>query len=105
MECLSKVTETLQQEVVQMKAKGMTLSVSAREVVQYKCVIYQTLQVYNNTNSLMSPKKVGRPFKTNARENRITQRVSMRNRFNTTAGIACSSVLNRVRICHKTGLN
>ncbi len=35
----SKVTETLQQEVVQMKAKGMTLSAIARESGHSKSAI------------------------------------------------------------------
>ncbi len=84
----SKVTEALRQEIVQMKTKGMTLSATAREVGRSKSVISQILLVYNDTNSFKSPKTAGRPHKTNAREDRIIQRISMGNRFNTAAGIA-----------------
>ena len=84
----SKVTETLRQQVVQMKAKGMTLSAIAREVGRSKSVISRILHLYNVTNSFKSPKKAGRPRKTNAREDRVMRRMSMGNRFNTAAGIA-----------------
>ncbi len=67
----SKVTETLQQEVVQMKAKGMTLSASARESGHSKSAISWILQDYNDTNSFKSPKKAGHPRKINAREDRV----------------------------------
>ncbi len=50
------MTETLQQEVIQMKDKGMTLSAIAREVGHSKSVISRILQVYNDsdTNSFKS---------------------------------------------------
>ncbi len=51
----TKVTESLRQEVVQMKAKGMTRSPTAREVGHSKSVILQILQLYNDANS--SPPK------------------------------------------------
>ncbi|KAL7871100.1 hypothetical protein SRHO_G00085970 [Serrasalmus rhombeus] len=86
MESRSKVTETLRQQVVKMKIKGVTLS--AREVGRSKSVISRILHLSNTTNSFKSPKKAGRPQKTNAREDRIMRRISMGNRFNTAAGIA-----------------
>ncbi len=64
----SKVMETLRQEVIQMKAKGMTLSAIAREVGHSKSVISRILQLYNDTNSFKSPKKAGRPPKTKMHE-------------------------------------
>ncbi len=45
----SKVTEALQQEIVQMKAKEMTLSAIAREAGHSKSVISRKLQVCNDT--------------------------------------------------------
>ncbi len=89
MAACSNVTKTLQQEVVQIKAKGMTLSVMAREVSHSKSVISRTLQIYSDNNSFKSPRKAGRPLKTNAQDDRIMQRLSLGNRFNTAAGIAC----------------
>ncbi|KAM4015852.1 uncharacterized protein ACNLHF_002431 isoform 3-T3 [Anomaloglossus baeobatrachus] len=88
MVCRSKVTESLRQQVVQMKAKGVTLSAIAREVGRSKSVISRILRLYNITNSFKSHKKVGRPRKTDAREDMIMQRISMGNCSNTTAGIA-----------------
>ncbi|KAL0150600.1 hypothetical protein M9458_054101 [Cirrhinus mrigala] len=84
----SKVTESLRQQVVQMKAKGMTLSAIARQVGRSKSVISKILNLYNITNSFKSPKKAGRPWKTNTREDRILRRISMGSRFHTAAGIA-----------------
>ena len=84
----SKVTETLRQLVVQIKAKGMTLSAIAREVGRSKSVISRILKTNKDTDSFQSPKKAGRPHKTSAREDRIMRRLSMGNRFNTAAGIA-----------------
>ncbi len=52
-------------------------------------MISRILQLYNDTNSFKSPKKAGRPHKTNAQEERIMQRLSMGNRSSTAAGIAC----------------
>ncbi len=45
----SKVTEALKQEIVQMKAKEMTLSAIAREAGHSKSVISRKLQVCNDT--------------------------------------------------------
>ncbi|KAF7702952.1 hypothetical protein HF521_021959, partial [Silurus meridionalis] len=84
----SKVTESLRQQVVQMKAKGTTLSAIARQVGPSKSVISRILNLYNITNSLKSAKKAGRPRKTYTREDRILRRISMGNRFHTAAGIA-----------------
>ncbi|KAI5608182.1 hypothetical protein C0J50_9566, partial [Silurus asotus] len=84
----SKVTESLRQQVVQMKAKGMTLSAIARQVDPSKSVISRILNLYNITNSFKSAKKAGRPQKTNTREDRILRRISMGNRFHTAVGIA-----------------
>lgn len=81
------MTETIWHQVVQMKAKGMTLSAIAREVGCSKSVISRILKLYKDTNSFMSPKKAGRPHKTNAREDRTMRRLSMGNRFNTAIGI------------------
>ncbi len=61
----------------------------AREAGHSKSVISRILHLYNVTNSFKSPKKAGCPQKTNAWEDRIMQRISMGNRFNTAAGIAC----------------
>ncbi len=75
---LSKVTETLRQQVVQMKANSSKRSWS----------ISRILHLYNVTNSFKSPKKAGHPRKINAQGDRIMQKISMGNRFNTAAGIA-----------------
>ncbi len=69
------MTETLRQEVVQMKAKGSTLLATAIEVGCSRSVTITILQVYNNTNSFKSPKKAGCQHKTNAQE-RIMQSLS-----------------------------
>lgn len=84
----SKVTEGLWKQVVQMKTKGMTLSAIARQVDRSKSVISRILHLYKTTNSFKSPKKAGRPRKTNAREDRSLRRMAMGNRFHTAAGIA-----------------
>ncbi len=44
---------------------------------------------HNDTNSFKSPKKAGHPYKTNAQEDRIMQKRSVGNQFNTAARIAC----------------
>lgn len=82
----SKMTETLQKDVVQMKAEGMTLPVIVREAGHSISVISKFLQLYNYTNSFNFPKKAGHPSKT--QEDRIMHILLKGNRFNTTAGIA-----------------
>ncbi len=73
----SSVTETLGQEVVQMKVKEITLSAIAWEVGHSKSVISQILHVFNDTNQFKSPNTASCPSKTNAREDRIMQRLSI----------------------------
>ena len=82
------MTETLRQQVVQMKAKGMTLSAIAREVGHSKSVISRILKLYKETDSFKSPQKAGRPRKTRSCEDGIMRRLSVGNQFNTAAGIA-----------------
>ena len=71
-----------------MKAEGMTLSAIASEVHCSMSVISRRLTLYNDTNTFKSPKNAGCPCKTNVQENRMIRRLSMRNPFNTAAGIA-----------------
>ncbi|KAI5107439.1 interleukin-1 receptor type 1-like [Silurus meridionalis] len=102
----SKVNESLRQQDVQMKAKGMTLSAITRQVGHSKSVISRILKLYNITNSFKSAKKAGRPRKTNTREDRKLRRIIMGNRFHTAAGIAhqfsaeqCLSFTEHLEIC------
>ncbi len=85
----SKVTETLRQEAVQMKAKGMKISFIAREVGRSKSGISRILQHYNDTNS-SPPKAWSSTYSIkNAWEDRLMRRPLAGNGFNTAAGIAC----------------
>ncbi|KAI5103575.1 carbonic anhydrase-related protein 10 precursor [Silurus meridionalis] len=54
----SKVTESLRQQVLQMKAKGMSISAIARQVGRSKSVISRILNFYNITNSFKSPRRL-----------------------------------------------
>lgn len=73
-----KVTETLQQQVVQMKAKGLTLSAIAREDDHSKVCGFQ------NSASL----RHSRPTKDKCTRPEMMQRISMVDWFETAAGIA-----------------
>lgn len=84
----SKVTEALCRQVVQMKSDGLPVSAIAREVGRSKSVISRILKLYNDTKSFKSRKKAGRPRKASPREDRLIQRLSMGDRFDTAAGIS-----------------
>lgn len=73
------------QQVVLMKAKGITLSAIAKEAGHFRSVISRVLQLYKDTNSFKSPKYAGRPRKTNAQEHRIMEKPLIGNWFNTAA--------------------
>ena len=68
-----------------MKAKEMTLSAITREVSCSKSVISRILHLYNVTKSFKSPERPGCLRKTNAKEDRMMQRISVGTWFPTAA--------------------
>ena len=71
-----------------MKSGGPSLSVIERDVGRSKIVILRILKLHNDTNSFNSTKKPGRLRKTSLREDRMIQRLSMGDLFDTVAGIS-----------------
>ncbi len=93
------MTETLRQEVVPMKDKGMTLSAIAREVGHSKSVISRILQVYNDsdTNSFKSPKRL--VIHVRQMHDRIMQRLLTGLGSTLQMELLTSSAMNKIWIC------
>lgn len=83
------VTETLWQQVAQMKPKKTLLAI-ARKVGVSKSVIFRILNLYNGSSSFKFPQKAGQPWTKNTWENMKMQRILMGSQFNAAAN--CSMV-------------
>ena len=83
-----QVNETLRANAVNLRKQGFTITSIANQLNRSKSVISRIVKLYNETGRLRSPKKVGRPRKTSPREDRIMQRLSLKDRFQSAAGIS-----------------
>ncbi|KAF2343643.1 Transposase Tc1-like [Trinorchestia longiramus] len=98
-----KVDQTLKQNVVILHKKNFSVREIAVKVKRSKSVVGRILKLYSDLGHIPTARKTGRQRITSKREGRIIQRVALKNRFETAAGISrkvCET--NNIKVSRKT---
>ena len=73
------------------KLTKLTIKFTIREISENvkrsKSVVGRIVKSYNDTVRIISPCKTGKPRKTSAREDKLMQRIALKNRFKSSADI------------------
>ncbi|KAF2350791.1 hypothetical protein FHG87_018450 [Trinorchestia longiramus] len=99
-----KVDQTLKQNVVILHKKNFSIREIAVKVKRSKSVVGRILKLYSDLGHIPTACKTGRQRITSNREDRIIQRVALKNRFETAAGISrkvCET--NQIKVCSSNG--
>ena len=84
----SKVSNSIRENVVKLHKQNYSIRSIAEKLKLSKSVVGRISKLNNGQCRIISPYKVGRPRKTTKREDRIMQRMTLKDRFETSAGIA-----------------
>ena len=76
-----KFDYSVRQAIVKLHKKKHTIREISEKVKRSKSVVGRVVKSYNGTGKIVSAFKTGRPRKTSAREDRIMQRMSLKDRF------------------------
>ena len=76
-----KLDYSVRQAVVKLHKEKHTIREISEKVKRFKSVLGRVVKSYNDTGKIVSAFKTGRPRKTSAREDRIIQRMSLKDRF------------------------
>ena len=76
-----KLDYSVRQAIVKLHKEKHTIRATSEKVKRSKGVVGRAVKSYNNTGKIVSVFKTGRPRKTSAREDRIMQRMSLKDRF------------------------
>ena len=72
---------SVKQAIVKLQKEKHTIKEISEKVKHSKSVVGRIVKSYNDTGKIASAFKTGRPRKTSAREDRIMQRMSLKDRF------------------------
>ena len=75
-------------EIVKLRKEHLTVEQISKHVKRFKSVVSRVLKLYNKTGRLTNTKKSGQPRKTTVREDRIMQRLALKDRFLTAGKIS-----------------
>ena len=76
-----KLDYSVRQSIVKLHKEKHTIREISEKVRRSKIVVGRVVKSYNDTGKIVNAFKTGRPRKTLARENRIMQRMSLKDRF------------------------
>ena len=76
-----KLNYSVRQAIVKLHKEKHTIREISEKVKRSKSVVGRVVKSYNDTGKIVSVFKTGRPRKTSAREDRIMQRMSLKDRF------------------------
>ena len=76
-----KLDYSVRQAIVKLHKEKHTIREISEKVKRSKSVVDRVVKSYNDTGKIVSAFKTGRPCKTSAREDRIMQRMSLKDRF------------------------
>ena len=76
-----KLDYSVRQAIVKLHKEKHTIREISEKVKRSKSVVGRVVKSYNDTGKIVSAFKTGRPRKTSAREDRIMQRMSLKDRF------------------------
>ena len=76
-----KVDYSVRQAIVKLHKEKHTIREISEKVKRSKSVEGRVAKTYNDTGKIVSAVKTSRPRKTSAREDRIMQRMSLKDRF------------------------
>ena len=76
-----KLDYSVRQTIVKLHKEKHTIREISEKVKRSKSVVGRVFKSYNDTGKIVSAVKTGRPRKTSAREDRIMQHVSLKDRF------------------------
>ena len=76
-----KLDYSVRQAIVKLHKEKHTIREISEKVKRSKSVIGRVVKSYDDTGKIVSAFKTGRPRKTSAREDRIMQRMSLKDRF------------------------
>ena len=76
-----KLYYSVRQAIIKLHKEKHTIREISEKVKRSKSVIGSVVKSYNDTGKIVSAFKSGRPRKTSAREDRIMQRMSLKDRF------------------------
>ena len=71
----------MRQAILKLHKEKHTIIEISEKVKRSKSIVDRVVKSYNNTGKIVSAFKTGRPRKTSAREDRIMQRMSLKERF------------------------
>lgn len=83
-----KVVKSLRESIVALHKQNCSIREIAATVKRSKSVVGRIVKVYKDSGRISSPFKKGRPRKTSSREDRVIQRMALKDRFETAAGIS-----------------
>lgn len=84
----NKVDTAVKSEIVKLRNEKKTIEEISKQVKRSKSVVSRVLTLYNATGRLTNSKKPGRPRKTTVREDRVMQRLALKDRFLTASQIS-----------------
>ena len=76
-----KLDYSVRQAIVKLHKEKHTIRGISEKVKRFKSVVGRVIKSYNDPGKIVSAFKTGRPCKTSAREDRIMQRTSLKDRF------------------------
>ena len=76
-----KLDYSVRQAIVKLHKEKHTIREISEKVKRSKSVVGRVVKSYNDTGKIVSAFKTSRPHKTSAREDRIMQRMSLKDRF------------------------
>ena len=76
-----KLDYSVRQAIVKLHKEKYTIIEISEKVKRSKSVVGRVIKSYNDTGKKVSDFKTGRPRKTSAREDRIMQRMSLKDRL------------------------
>ena len=76
-----KLDYSVRQAIVNLHKEKHTIREISEKVKRSKSVVDRVVKSYNDTGKIVSAFKTGRPRKTSIREDRIMQRMSLKDRF------------------------
>lgn len=75
-------------KIVKLRKEKLTIEEIGKRVKRSKSVVSRVLKLYKETGRLSNTKKPGRPRKTTAKEDRVIQRLVLKDRFLTAGKIS-----------------
>jgi transposase len=73
-----KVDAAVKSEIVKLRKENHTIEQIAKQIKRSKSVVSRILKLYSETGRLTNTKNPGRPRKTTVREDRVNQRLALK---------------------------